>query len=136
VSLSDAAEIDLLKQYTGQATTMFTTTPYTPYLALFTVAPTDGGAGTEATGGGYARIACAGAWAVPLAGTVVNNAPIALAAFTGAVSALAPFVAFALFAAATGGTYVITGPLTDATKTGAAADQMVFAPGDLVLTAD
>lgn len=33
------------------------TRPATVYLALFTVAPTDAGGGTEATGGSYARVA-------------------------------------------------------------------------------
>lgn len=31
---------------------------WTPFVALFTVAPTDAGGGTEVTGGGYARQAC------------------------------------------------------------------------------
>lgn len=37
---------------TGRGTSL---TAWTPYLAYFTVAPTDAGGGTEVTGGGYAR---------------------------------------------------------------------------------
>jgi hypothetical protein len=134
--LPDAVEIDLLKQLTGQATTIFTTTPYTPWLGLFTVAPTDATAGTEATGGGYARINTAGLWGTPAAGQVQNSSAVTLAAFTGAVSAGAAFVAFGLFTAATAGTLIVPGPLTDLTKTGGNGDQIVFAIGDLTVTAD
>ena len=35
------------------------TTPTTVYLALFTTDPTDADTGTEVSGGGYARMACA-----------------------------------------------------------------------------
>jgi hypothetical protein len=136
VSLTDAAEIDLLKLLTGQATAIFTTTPYTPHLALFTVAPTDAAGGTEAAGGGYARLPVTGLFATPTPGEAHNSAQVALAAFTGIVSGGAAFVAFGLFTALTGGTLVISGPLTDPTKTGAGGDQIVFAPGDLILTAD
>lgn len=136
-SLTNAAEVDLLKLLTGQATTIFTTTPITPYLALFTVTPAETGGGTEATGGGYARVTSAGAWGVPVApGTVSNTAQVNFAAFTGSVSAGAAFVAFALFDAATAGNMVAYGDLTDLTKTGSNGDQMVFPIGSLTITAD
>lgn len=137
--LPDAVEIDLLKLLTGQATAVFTTTPYTPYVGLFTVTPTDSAAGTEATGGGYARINSAGLWDTPVAGSpssVSNDTPVELAEFTGTVSAGAAFVAFGLFTAVTAGTLITYGLLTDQTKTGAAGDQIVFDVGDLTVTAD
>jgi hypothetical protein len=135
-SLSDVAEIDLLKLITGQATTIFTSTPITPYLALFTAAPSDSAAGTEATGGGYARISSAGAWGAPAAGQVQNSAQVNFAAFTGAVSAGSPFVAFAVMTALTAGSIVAWGDLSDITKTGANGDQMVFPAASLTITAD
>lgn len=55
MSKTDVAEADILKLFTGQATTIFTTTPITPYIALFTAAPSETGGGTEASGNAYAR---------------------------------------------------------------------------------
>ena len=136
-SLSDAMEIELLKQLTGQTTSIYTTTPIVPYVALFTVTPTDAAAsGTEATGGGYARIVTTGKWAVPAAGSVANNATITFASFSGSVSAGAAFVAFGLFTAVTAGTMLAWGALTDVTKTGSSGDTVSFAAGALVITAD
>lgn len=135
-SLTDATEVDLLKQLTGQATTIFTTTPYMPYVALFTVAPTDSTAGTQATGGGYARISSAGLWGTPSAGQVQNSAAITFAVFSGTVSAGAPFVAFGLFDALTSGNLICYGDLVDQTKTGANGDQMSFPIASLTVTAD
>jgi hypothetical protein len=135
-SLTDAAEVDLLKMLTGQPTTIFTTTPITPYLGLFTTAPTDPTSGTEAAGGGYARVNTGGKWGDPVPGSVLNDTLIALATFAGVVSGGAPFVAFGIFTALTGGTLIGWGLLADQTKTGGAGDQMEFPPGDLAVTAD
>lgn len=55
MSKTDLAEADILRLFTGQATTTFTTTPITPYIALFTAAPSETGGGTEASGNAYAR---------------------------------------------------------------------------------
>lgn len=77
MSKTDAVEIDYLKQCTGQATTVFSTTPITPYMALYTVAPTDSATGTEVSGSSYARVnAPAASWAVPSAGSVANTSAI------------------------------------------------------------
>lgn len=135
-SLTDVAEVDLLKLLTGQATTVFTTTPITPHVGLFTTAPTETSAGTEATGGGYARANSSGQWGTPAAGQVQNSGAITYNAFTGTVSTGSPFVAFGIFTAPTGGTLVTYGDLTIQTKTGAAGDQIAFAPGALTITAD
>lgn len=134
-SLTDLAEIDILKLATGQATSIWSTTPYVPYIGLFTVAPTDSAAGTECTGGGYARVSTAGLWGTPASGQVANSSAIALAAFTGTVSGAAPFVAFGLFTAITAGTLVIYGDLTDPTKVFGASDTAAFPIGALILTA-
>jgi hypothetical protein len=74
MSKTDALEIDRLKMDVGQATTIYTTTPITPYVALYTAAPSDSAAGTEVSGSSYARQAMAGAnWATPAAGSVSNT---------------------------------------------------------------
>lgn len=55
MSKTDAVETDILNLFVGKATTIFTTTPITPFIALFTVTPTESAAGTEVTGSSYAR---------------------------------------------------------------------------------
>jgi hypothetical protein len=55
MSKTDAVETDILNLFVGKATTIFTTTPITPYIALYTVTPTDSAAGTEVSGSSYAR---------------------------------------------------------------------------------
>jgi hypothetical protein len=135
-SKSEAWEVEVLKMGTGQATSIITTTPIVPYLALFTGTLTADTPGTEATGGGYARVSTAGKWGVPVsgAGTVTNNAVISLGPFTGTVSAGAPFTHFGLFDALTGGNALYYGDLTDQSKTGANGDTITFASGALTLT--
>lgn len=137
-SLTDTAEIDILKLITGQTTTIFGVggAAITPYVALFTVTPSDSAAGTEATGGGYARITSVAKWGTPAAGSVTNSTAIAFAAFTGSVSAGAAFVAFGLLTAVTAGTLLAWGSLTDITKTGGNGDTVSFAIGALTITAD
>lgn len=55
MSKTDAVETDILNLFVGKATTIFTTTPITPYVALFTAAPSESTAGTEVSGSAYAR---------------------------------------------------------------------------------
>jgi hypothetical protein len=133
-SKTDIYENDVLKATTGQATTILTTTPITPWLALYTVAPTDSTTGTEATGGGYARVSTASKWGTPSAGSVSNTTAISLAQFSGTVSSGSAFVAFAICDASTAGNQLMYGDLTDATKTGSSGDTITFAIGALTLT--
>lgn len=135
-SKSDAWEVEVLKMATGQATSIITTTPITPYLALFTGTLSADTPGSEATGGGYARISTAGKWDAPTsgAGSVTNSTAISLAAFTGSVSGGAPFTHFGLFDALTGGNPLYYGDLTDQTKTGGASDMISFPIGSLTIT--
>jgi len=51
-NLADYLEVKLLDHMTGKTAY---TKPTNVYAALFTVAPTDAGGGTEVSGGGYAR---------------------------------------------------------------------------------
>jgi hypothetical protein len=134
-SLTAVAKLEFLKIATGQATSIITTTPYTPFLAFYTTAPTDSTTGVEVAigSGGYARKDTTGLWGTPVAGQVANSAAITLAAFTGSVAGGAPFVAFGLWTALTGGTLMIYGTLTDATKTFGASDTAAFPIGSLTL---
>jgi hypothetical protein len=132
-SLSDAMEVDVLKSVTGQATTILTTTPIVPWIALYTVAPTDSTAGTECTGGSYARVTSAGLWATPSAGSVTNNAAVTFAQFSGAIGGAV--VAFSIMTAVTAGSMVVYGTLTDPTKVFGNLDTASFPASSLTITA-
>lgn len=82
MSWTDAAEIDILKLATGQATSIYTSTPIAPWIALYTTAPTESAAGTEVSGSSYARVNSSGSWGTPAAGSVSNTAAITFAACT------------------------------------------------------
>lgn len=101
------------------------TPPATLYVALFTVAPSDTGGGTEVTGGSYARVAVTSSlanWAGTQSagstvassgtgGTTSNNAAITFPAPTANWGSI---VAFGIFDAATGGNLLIYGTLNTA----------------------
>lgn len=82
MSWTDVAEVDVLKLATGQATSIWTTTPLPPYAALYTAAPTESAAGTEVSGSSYVRVNTTGSWGTPSAGSVSNTAAITWAAVT------------------------------------------------------
>jgi hypothetical protein len=83
MSKTDVFEVDLLKLMTGKTTTMFTSTPITPFIGLQTAVASDASEGTEASGNAYARQAAASAvWATPAAGSVANVAAILFPAAT------------------------------------------------------
>src|ERR1043166_8364109 len=76
-SLTDTFEVDVLKAITAQATTILTTTALANvYIGLVTTTPSDSAAGTEVTGGSYARVDSKGKWAAPSAGAVATNADV------------------------------------------------------------
>lgn len=131
-SKSDAYEIDVLKAGTGQATSILTTTPITPYIALFTTAPTDSSGGTEVSGGSYARVSSAGKWAAPSAGSVSTNATIT---FPTATADWGTVVAFAVMDASSGGNMLYWGALS-ANKTVSNGDTASVASGGLTITED
>lgn len=101
------------------------TPPATLYVALFTVAPSDTGGGTEVTGGAYARVAVTSSlanWAGTQSagstvassgtgGTTSNNAAITFPAPTANWGSI---VAFGIFDAATAGNLLIYGTLNTA----------------------
>lgn len=139
-SLSDAMEVDILKALSGQATSILTTTALAHvYVALFTTTSTDATAGTEVTGGSYARIDSKGLWGAPTGtspSTVANNAAITFPTATAAWSSSAAILNFALYDAVTAGNRIAWGDLTDQSKTVATGDTISFAIGALTLTAD
>jgi len=135
-SKSDAFEVEVLKLATGQTTSIYTTTPITPYLCLFSGVLSGDTPGTEAVGGGYARIVTTGKWGAPTsgAGTCTNSAAIPFAQFTSSVSGGAAMTHWGLATAVTGGAFLYYGDLADPTKVFGAADTANFPIGAIVLT--
>ena len=69
MSFSDYLEAALLDEIVGK--TAYTMP--TAYAALFTVAPSDAGGGTEVSGGSYARVSTAGGdWNAAASGAIDN----------------------------------------------------------------
>lgn len=104
------------------------TSPTTVYCALYTVAPSDSGGGTEVSGGGYARQAVT--FGAPSNGVFTNSADVV---FPTATANWGTIVAFALFDAATGGNMLIYGNLSSS-KTINSGDQFRFPAGQLSVT--
>lgn len=133
-SKSDFYENDTLKRATGQSTSLADLSSAGPWVALFTGTLSGDTPGTEATGGGYARIDSHGKWGAPSGGSVSNNAAITFAQFSGSVSSGAAFTHFALFDAVTGGNAIYYADLSIQTKTGDVGDTINFATGALTIT--
>ena len=102
------------------------TSPLVVYLALYTVAPTASGGGTEVSGGGYGRQPIT--FSAPVNGSTSNSAditfPIALADW-GTVHA------FGIFDVSSGGNLLYFGNLS-APRDILTADQAKFPAGQLV----
>lgn len=110
------------------------TAPSTLYCALFTVAPTPAGGGTEVTGGGYARVAVAnttGNFSAPTSQQTSNLAIINFGTPTGA--GWGTIVAGAWFDAATAGNMLYTGPFNPS-RVGTAGLQFFIPIGGFVGT--
>ncbi len=132
-SKSDAYEADVLRATTGQTTTVLSTTPITPWIALFTSNPTDSAAGTEVSGGSYARHNSSGKWAAPTGTTSVSTN--AICAFPTASANWGTITGFAIMTASSGGTMLMWGALA-ASKVVNSGDTPSFASGALTLTED
>lgn len=100
--------------------------PPTVYLALFTTATTDGGGGTEVTGGSYARQATA--FGAPTDGVGSNTAA---ETFTNMPAVTVTHAA--LFDAVSAGNMLMHGALL-ASKVVGAGDSLTFAIGDIDVT--
>lgn len=105
----------------------------TPYLALFTTAPSEpaGTGAVEVTGGAYARVALTSAnVAAASAESKANDATIA---FAQATAAWGTIVAMGVYDAATAGNLLASGALTTSKVVGA-GDTIEFSTGNLTFT--
>jgi hypothetical protein len=103
------------------------TAPSTLYLALYTVAPTDTGGGTEVSGGSYVRLACA----FTVTGNLATNT--AAEEWPVATGTWGTVVAVGVFDALTSGNLLAYGNLT-ASKTITSGDVFRIPIGDLDIT--
>lgn len=108
----------------------------TLYFALYTVAPTDAGGGTECTGGGYARAAVAvntTNFPTTTNGTLTNGTAIPFPWLSGSIGGTT--VAWGLHDASTGGNLLYWGDLDPAYQRTYAADDQPYIPiGALTIT--
>lgn len=123
-NLTDYAENKLLDHLLGTASYTMPTT----YVALYTVAPTDSSAGTEVTGGSYARQAVS--FASSSGGATSNTANID---FTGMPACTV--VAIGITDASSSGNILVYGTLA-VNKTLDAGDTLRVATGDLDISLD
>ena len=124
-NLTNYLENKLIDHFLG--TTSYTM-PADVYIALFTVAPSDAGGGTEVTGGSYARQIAT--FSAASSGATSNDSNID---FTGMPAATT--VAIGIFDALTSGSMLLYGTLTT-NKTTDAGDTLRIATGDLDISID
>ena len=105
------------------------TSPTTVYAALFTVAPSDTGGGTEVSGGAYARQSMA--FSVSGTGTLATNS--AAVEYPTATADYGTVVAVGIFDASTSGNLLAYANLT-ASKTVSSGDVFRFNAGDVDIT--
>ena len=111
------------------------TRPATVYVALYTVAPTDAGGGTEVSGGSYARVAVTNNstnWPAASSGSKSNGTAIS---FPAATANWGTVVAFGIFDAASGGNLLYWGTLS-ASKAVNNGETASFAAGQLTISED
>ena len=123
-SFTDTLENNVLDHYFRNQASI---APATVYLSLFTVAPTDSTAGTEVTGGGYARQAIAFDAA---SGGVTQNT--AAESFTASGANFGTVVAIGLHTASTAGTLLAYDGITSAVVND--GDTINFAIGAITIT--
>jgi len=97
------------------------------YLALYTVAPTDAGGGTQVSGAGYARQAIT--FGAASAGAISNTSAVS---FTATGGSFGTVVAVGVFDALTAGNLLAWGPITSATI--GDGDTIQFPIGDIDIT--
>lgn len=104
----------------------------TLYVALYTVAPTDSTAGTEVTGGAYARASVAAAGWTRTGSQIANNADVT---FATATANWGTVVAFGILDASTGGNFLYWGDISP-TKVVNNGDTAKFSANQLTVTED
>lgn len=131
-SFSDHLEDELLDHVFGGGDY---SRPATVYVALYTVAPTDAGGGTECTGGSYARKSVTNNdtnFPAASSGAKSNGTDIEFVEATGDWGTV---VAFAIFDALSGGNMLCWADLS-ANKDIDSGDTAKFAAGELDITLD
>lgn len=111
------------------------TPPTNVYIALFTIAPSGAGGGTEVSGGGYARVAVANTttnWPAASGIPPTKNNGAAFV-FPTATAGWSTVVAFAIFDAASAGNLLYWGTLNVA-KTVSTGDTLQFGIGAITIT--
>lgn len=126
-ALSDYAE-NLLMNW--MMTTDSVTRPTAWYVALYTVAPSDSGGGTEVTGNGYTRQALTVATATGTGGTTSNTGNVT---FTAAGGDWGTITHIGIHDASSGGNLLWHGAMS-ASKTIADGDTLQFNTGNIDLT--
>lgn len=109
--------------------------PATVYIALYTVAPTDSGGGTEVTGGSYARVSVtnnATNWPAAASQTKQNGTAFT---FPQATASWGTVVAFSILDAASGGNTLYWGDL-NTSKAIENGDVAEFAISAITITED
>lgn len=124
-NLSDYLEDALLDHFLATAAY---TAPSNVYVALYTVAPSDSGGGTEVSGGSYARQSAT--FDAAASGATQNSGNIDFANMPACT-----VVAVGIFDAASTGNLLVHGTLT-ANKTLDAGDTLRIATGDLDISID
>lgn len=110
--------------------------PATVFCALFTVAPTSAGGGTEVSGGAYARVSItnnATNWPAATGGGPGTKGNGAAITFPTASAAWGTIVAWALFDASSAGNMLYWGTL-NTPRPANVSDTPSFAPGALTIT--
>lgn len=131
-SLSNFLELEILDHVFGAAAY---TAPGTLYFALFTVAPSDSGGGTEVSGGSYARVGVTNnATNFPAASGGAKSNGTAIT-FPAATAAWGTVVAMGVFDASSGGNLLAWATLATS-KTVANGDTVSFPVGDFDVTLD
>jgi hypothetical protein len=126
-ALSDYSEKLLLD---WAMTTGSATRPTAWYVALYTVAPSDSGGGTEVSGSGYARQSVTFDAASSPGGTTSNTGAVS---FTASGGAFGTVVAIGIFDAVSSGNLLWHGNMT-ASKTVDDGDTLEFSIGNIDLT--
>lgn len=126
-ALSDHAENLILNFLMTSGTA---TRPTAWYVALYTVAPSDSGGGTEVSGNGYSRQTVAWDTATGTGGTTDNTGAVS---FTATGGNFGTIVAIGIHDASSGGNLLWHGALS-ANKTVNDGDTLEFAAGAIDLT--
>jgi hypothetical protein len=130
-SKTDALEQRILDHLFKGGATPALTALSTVYVSLYTVVPSDAGAGTEVTGSAYARQAVAAAAWTRTASSIANNAEVAFPAVTGSAYTV---VGWAIMDASSAGNQLYWGDCTSTTMN--VGDIPRFAPNALTITED